>query len=375
MLLFKTGKMNINKSNYEEFLIDFIEGNLKPELKKEMDLFLDAHPEIREEVESFEFINISTPKNITFDFKADLKQTGINSTQNISESNYEEYLIASSENDLSNNEEKELNQFLEINPQLDQTNKLYKLSKATPSLAIVFEDKKSLKKSLFIKRRWYYAVSAAASVLILISIFLNPFSSPDSITETRTALIIPENIETLIISKIDNRKLPNPVIAQQAFLKIDYSITPFEDAVEEIQVAPLSLAKAKIESISIEIPEFEKPKILFYQFDYIRINNISTINYASFDKKRKTSSNNIFKSLFGRINKNSRIPEGKIEEKPKVKVSALWALANIGLERINVMTGSNLSIPASTNRRSEEKYRQEETNPSDIIEFLEDFYE
>ena len=43
--------MTINRLNYEKFAIDYIDGTLSPDLRDEMAAFLNAHPDIKEEVE------------------------------------------------------------------------------------------------------------------------------------------------------------------------------------------------------------------------------------------------------------------------------------------------------------------------------------
>ncbi|MCB0599803.1 MAG: hypothetical protein KDC28_01190 [Saprospiraceae bacterium] len=43
--------MTINRLNYEKYAIDYLDGTLSPDLREEMVTFLNAHPDIREEVE------------------------------------------------------------------------------------------------------------------------------------------------------------------------------------------------------------------------------------------------------------------------------------------------------------------------------------
>lgn len=62
--------MKINKLNYENHVIDYIEGNLTGELKEAFDLFIVDHPEIYDEIKDF----ISAPilkedKSIVFENK------------------------------------------------------------------------------------------------------------------------------------------------------------------------------------------------------------------------------------------------------------------------------------------------------------------
>jgi hypothetical protein len=48
--------MNITKENYEEFALDFIEGNLNAADQKQFEDFLTAHPAIRRNLDNFELV-------------------------------------------------------------------------------------------------------------------------------------------------------------------------------------------------------------------------------------------------------------------------------------------------------------------------------
>ncbi len=50
--------MRINKSNYEEYLIDYMDGNLSSELCDELELFLEKYPEIRAEFDGLDEITL-----------------------------------------------------------------------------------------------------------------------------------------------------------------------------------------------------------------------------------------------------------------------------------------------------------------------------
>jgi len=45
--------MKINKLNYENYVIDYIEGTLSTELKKDFDLFLEKNEEVYEEIKDY----------------------------------------------------------------------------------------------------------------------------------------------------------------------------------------------------------------------------------------------------------------------------------------------------------------------------------
>lgn len=65
--------MVINRNNYEEYIVDYADGNLSAELKAEMERFLKANSDIQEELEMF----LEAPiidKSITFSGKDSLKK-------------------------------------------------------------------------------------------------------------------------------------------------------------------------------------------------------------------------------------------------------------------------------------------------------------
>ncbi|MFI5170993.1 MAG: hypothetical protein ACHQFW_01305 [Chitinophagales bacterium] len=67
--------MKINLNNYEEWMIDYIEGNLSEVQKKELMEFLEFHPELKNDLELFGQTRITPDKNIVFGDKEILKRT------------------------------------------------------------------------------------------------------------------------------------------------------------------------------------------------------------------------------------------------------------------------------------------------------------
>ncbi len=54
----------INKDNYEAYFLDFAEGNLSEEGIRALEVFLDAHPELREELSDFENISLEGKEDL-----------------------------------------------------------------------------------------------------------------------------------------------------------------------------------------------------------------------------------------------------------------------------------------------------------------------
>lgn len=63
--------------NYEAFMLDFLEGNLSPEIEREMKAFLDAHPEIMDETSDILAYTVPADENISYPDKQALKKEAL----------------------------------------------------------------------------------------------------------------------------------------------------------------------------------------------------------------------------------------------------------------------------------------------------------
>ena len=67
--------MKINKLNYENFVIDYIEGTLSIELKKDFDLFLEKNDEVYEEIKDYISAPVFEESNEIFTAKKTIKKS------------------------------------------------------------------------------------------------------------------------------------------------------------------------------------------------------------------------------------------------------------------------------------------------------------
>src|SRR5690606_24893938 len=66
--------MKITLANYEEFVLDFLEGNLQQEDERIFSIFLDQHPDIRVEIEGVEKFVLTPDYGIRYPNKNSLYQ-------------------------------------------------------------------------------------------------------------------------------------------------------------------------------------------------------------------------------------------------------------------------------------------------------------
>ncbi len=137
--------MKINRKNHEAYFLDYRENNLSPEQVAELMIFLEQNPDLKASFEAFENIELVADNSIKFATKENLKKPHLIPIDNITESNYEEKMVAKLEGDISEDENIELTAFMELNPKLKLEYNLLRSTFLKPDESIIYLDKESLK--------------------------------------------------------------------------------------------------------------------------------------------------------------------------------------------------------------------------------------
>ncbi len=172
--------MRIDIHNYEEFVLDFLEGNLSEQQTEEMKAFLLMHPHIAEDLEELDEVVLEAESQSLLEknFTNQLKKTEIKTVASISEDNYEEVLIAELEQDLNAKEKHDLEKFILQNPEIKIEQALVLSLKVIADKEVVFDKKSSLKKKdRPVIALWTIASSVAA--VFLLSFWLSNLPSSD----------------------------------------------------------------------------------------------------------------------------------------------------------------------------------------------------
>lgn len=156
--------MEININNYEEIIIDFLDGKLDDDAVAELFVFLDQNPAIKSEFDLLNTNQTALPvEPIAFDFSGLLKQEKINVAD------YSDKLIALLENDLTPEETKSLETEIKTYSELAAEFELFKKTKLVPENDIVFANKQVLtKKGGFTMIPLFARYSAIAAIFIAI---------------------------------------------------------------------------------------------------------------------------------------------------------------------------------------------------------------
>lgn len=155
--------MKLDRTTYEIYLIDYLDGKLDAIEVSELLLFLEQNPDLKEEFDGLADISL-TKENETGNFDASvLKKPEYNAAGK----NYETLLVAELEGDISPNQQKELSQAFALYPELKKDADLFAQTRLQPDLTITFKNKSRLK--VFAIQPYYKTIIRVAAVLLLIS--------------------------------------------------------------------------------------------------------------------------------------------------------------------------------------------------------------
>lgn len=189
---------NINRNNYEAFLLDYVEQNLAAELVAELMLFLEQNPDLKAELEAFENTSFASEQLETFEHKADLKQAAV-----------EELMIAELEGLNTAQETAQLNEAIKANEAYAVLFARYKKTILVPE-QVVFSDKNSLKHKETKVVPIYWWVSSAAAVLFVV-FTLNPFViDNNNLSSVDTRMLPVDNAQSLI--KEETKEVSQPSV-------------------------------------------------------------------------------------------------------------------------------------------------------------------
>ncbi len=161
--------VNINRNNYEEYFIDFLDGNLNQTEREQLFLFLDANPDLKEELENFDG-ELVIKDEVSYKEKSILLKKSL--LAEVTSTNFDELCIANLEGDLNQTEEKYFQELIHEDSKKQKEFEVFKLTKIPSREAIVFKHKHMLKKIAKPRFKWNYAIiSAAASIVILMGIY------------------------------------------------------------------------------------------------------------------------------------------------------------------------------------------------------------
>lgn len=161
--------MKISLHNYEAYLLDYLEGNLNQVRSRQLKDFLEKHPELKDELESFETQPIAADE-VRFKNAEKLFRT-YSDIDIINEKNFEEHCIAYYEGELNEAGKRKLEKFTEESSTRKALFQLHEQIHFSPNENIKYSGRKELIRP--VQRKiyfWIYVSSGVAAALVLLLI-------------------------------------------------------------------------------------------------------------------------------------------------------------------------------------------------------------
>lgn len=189
--------MKIDRSNYEIWLIDWIDGNLTDSQVEMLQLFITENPDLQEEFEELLQFNIK-PEGKSFHNKERLKKT----TADLSESQFEYLSIACLEKDLSKGQQSELMEMIEHDREKRKKFELIQKTKLSP-VSVTYKHRNRLimrTVSGNIIRLSLIGLSAAAIITLVLMTEVLKHPLPQVVSEKPSLIIAAGNPVQVITS-------------------------------------------------------------------------------------------------------------------------------------------------------------------------------
>lgn len=211
----------INRTNYEAYFIDYLEGNLAEGMIDSFIAFLKTNPDLKQELELYEPISLE-PEKVSFNKKSELYKSKFDNNEA-----FDNAAIALLEGALNEPEKQEFDTYLASHPEKEKEATAFQNTKLKANESIVFADKKKLYKKAPGKTILLWT-SRVAAVLILGFVVFNLVNRNNAVQENlsqqiaevektpqqtieETPVIVPDNdIKTNIAEKIEMEE-PTPI--------------------------------------------------------------------------------------------------------------------------------------------------------------------
>jgi len=342
--------MEINRKNFEAYLLDRMEGRLSDALEQELREFLAMNPDCAFEIEGEEPLEIPH-ETLQFPDKDSLRKNLPDSSSRLTPNNFDLFSIARMEGDLSDGQVNEHTHLMEHQPQLKFEWESWQQTRLNPG-TISYPGKAALKKGVpgYRKIRWITVFSTAAAVA-LISIVL--------VTRERGGgLVASEEPFSLPLIEEDEIVVPvSPPHEGQLF-------TPVAQAVPEERIGMddqtgIQQQNEETVPVSTRSAEREDDQVILADRPLraaLAANTIpAPVDQGNYDRIRPLQLPATPVHMSGVS--LSRLAEMDLQEVVEIYAEendfSLWTIANAGIRGINRVTGADIALFAARDDEGE----------------------
>jgi hypothetical protein len=314
----------IDRYNYEEFFLDYLEGNLSDSEVKNLERFLSDHPDLKEELNEMRLVVVEE-EAIEFD-KSALKQIPF-------ENDFDEFCVAKLEGDLEKEEELAFSNYLNINLIEKAQYQLYEKTKLSADLEILYPDKEELRrKDRKMIPYWLLSgVGIAASVLVLFTVWNTSISDKDAEQLSGNKVAYIDTVKKIEIKPSDEAKRLEELVKNTGTKPAEANSTNLDKAEPET-----AAVKTPVKMVQAENPIVaEKPAEQIAE---------------SFDSEpEKISLPEVTQTTALEILANAEIAEHQIESSEQEEEMAEVVASNSGLNNLGMSWKSSVKEKKKNN--------------------------
>jgi anti-sigma factor RsiW len=388
--------MEINRHNYEAFLLDLLEGRLSAEDRQQLSDFLLLNPDCADELAKIDPWVLEKEK-VVFRKKTILKKELPDAETELADHNFGLFSIARLEGDLTGEQEQAHREMLEAHPEKAVEWIRWQRTRLVPG-RILFKGKEKLKhkNGSGYRTLWISLVSAAAAITLLLLLFRTPTdliqreqaAGPQQ-SDTRQESDAPQQFDTrqsdnpresdtpqyvenpgqtedqASLNQADETQPARTQNVEDRAARIDRTQTAENQASQETRIqtpedrAPVQVVQVPLEDMpeKADTPAEDtgSDRIQFASVPSTRLNSFSPAGLPVQDKivpldvpeiPVHMSSLSVSQiSDMGLMN--------AIEEYSDEKNFSFWTVANAGINGINKLAGSDISLMASRDEEGE----------------------
>jgi hypothetical protein len=332
--------MEINRTNYEAYLLDLAEGRLSAGEERILLEFLQLNPDCHPGFDPAELVSLSADK-IAFPQKALLKKVLPRSSTRLTASNFDLFSIARMEGDLTPEQIGEHERFLTAHSALRDTWEDWQQTRLV-SRSVPFPDKRMLKhRPALIRRIPWVGVLTAAAAITLILVLLNRPQEPTVKVFSENEVQLPVIKEPPVIVPVSPLEVKRTLAASGDTPLPGSSGTEIQPSPDPDAMEPAPLSGAPDPAGSIQPGSLRNMR--FAHIDPVPLNK------GTYDRIRPleippTPVHQSAASL-------SRLAEMGLQDwvsgVAEEKDFSLWTIADAGIRGINRITGADMDLVAS----------------------------
>lgn len=336
--------ININRNNYEEYFLDFLDGQLSPSEENIVWIFLTENPDLKAELELIKN-EISITNQAVYNQKDELKKSIF--LNRLTSTNFDELCIARLEGDLTEKEKIHFDDFILQNPSRKKDYQLYELTKITSDTEVQFNSKRILKKQekkTLVRFSNFTLISIAASVLFLIALFL--FAPQEN--ELNHHLIVKEDVndekvqKPIVVKEVQHNKLAK----SENSININITAKKQQSSKKKVEIK-----ESLMRETNVEVVEYiQEANLIPVNIQVSVVNGLDIIYVKPFNEEMKIEKQNeaeqyVSVKTFLASAFNKRILRN--ENKDKIE---FFDIAQAGVKGINRLIGSKMSLERKYNK-------------------------